>query len=228
MEPFRYTEPEAGFLDGVREICDKSGAVLVFDEITTGWRFGLGGIHCQLGVDPDVVVYAKAIGNGHPMGAIVGRRRVMDAAQSSFVSSTYWTEAVGPCAAIATVRKLQRVDVPAHVERIGSLFRDGVARLGREHGVPVRLTGRGALMHLTFEHSETEVLTTLLTVRMLERGFLAGSGFYPSLAHEDRHVEAYIAAADRVFGELSQAIRAGDVRERLQGSVRHSGFARLT
>ncbi len=228
MEPFRTTEPEPGFLEGVRELCNQSGAVLVFDEISSGWRFGLGGIHREFGVEPDLAVYAKAIGNGHPMGAVVGRAKVMEAAQSSFISSTYWTESVGPAAALAAIRKMQRIDVPAHVRRIGELFRSGVHEIAARHDLPVQVTGRGALLHIGFDHPESAALLTLLTTRMLDHGLLAGSGFYPCLAHTDQHVGAYCEAADTVFGELAKAISRDNIHQHLRGPLKHSGFARLT
>ena len=112
METTRNTDPAPGFLEGVRELCDRAGAVMVFDEISIGWRLIVGGAHLRFGVRPDVAVFAKAMGNGHPIAAIIGRSSVMQAAQKSFISSTYWTEGVGPVAALATIHKMQRVDVP--------------------------------------------------------------------------------------------------------------------
>ncbi len=228
MEPFRATDPEPGFLEGVRELSDQCGAALVFDEITTGWRYELGGIHLRYGIEPDIAVFAKAISNGHPMGAILGRGPIMEAAQSTFVSSTYWTEAVGPTAALATIRKMQQVDVPAHIEQIGQLFKEGLMEVGREHGVPVRVTGRGGLLHIAFDHPESAALSTLKTTRMLEHGFLSGGAFYPTLAHTERHVKAYLEAVGLVFKELADAIQQNNIGERLGGAVRHSDFARLT
>lgn len=228
MEPFRNTEPETGFLEGVRELCNRYGAILVFDEISSGWRFRLGGIHLDFGINPDIAVYAKAIGNGHPMGAIVGRAGVMEAAQTSFISSTYWTESIGPTAALAVIRKMQHVDVPAHVDRIGESFRSQVLDIAGQHNLPVVMTGRGALLHLGFDHPEAAALTTLLTTRMLDSGLLAGSGFYPSLAHTQEHVSAYCEAAQEIFGELAEAIQQDTIHNCLQSAIKHSGFARLT
>ena len=227
MEPFRTTEPRSGFLNEVRAICTRLGAVLVFDEITSGWRFGLGGIHLQYGVEPDVAVYAKAISNGFPMGAILGRRSVMEAAQKSFISSTYWTEAIGPAAALATIHKMMRCDVAGHVAAIGSQMRTGLLEVASRHRIPLHIAGRDALLHISFDDVNASALGTLFTIRMLERGILAGSGFYPSLAHEARHIDRYLDAADGVFTEISTAIRQGDAANRLKGGVRHSGFAQL-
>jgi glutamate-1-semialdehyde aminotransferase len=228
MEPTRSVDPDAGFLEGVREICDRVGAVLVFDEITAGWRLALGGAHLRYGVRPDLAVFAKALGNGHPMAAIIGRSAVMQAAQESFISSTYWTEGVGPAAALATIKKMERVDVPAHVAAVGRQFQQGLGELGARHGLPMKLGGHPALTHIGFDHPEALALQTLLTVRMLDRGILAGAGFYASLAHTAGHVEQYLQAADDIFAELGEAIRRGDIMARLDGPVRHSGFARLT
>jgi glutamate-1-semialdehyde 2,1-aminomutase len=228
MEPTRRIEPPPGFLEGVRQLCDDCGATLIFDEVTAGWRLHLGGVHLRYGVAPDLAVFGKALGNGHPMAALLGRARIMAVAQETFISSTYWSEGVGPVAALAAVRKMQRVDVPAQVTRIGCRLRDGWIALGREHRLPVQVAGHPALLQLGFEHPLNAVLGTLLTVRMLERGFLAGSGFYPSLAHDDGHVDAYLAALDPVFAELAAALRENDVERRLGSPVRHTGFARLT
>ncbi|MEX2112564.1 MAG: aminotransferase class III-fold pyridoxal phosphate-dependent enzyme [Pirellulales bacterium] len=228
MEPTRNRQPEPGFLEGVRGLADECGAALVFDEISAGWRFALGGAHLRYGVAPDVAVFAKALGNGHPIGAVIGRASVMQAAQESFVSSTYWTEGVGPTAALATIRKLQTADAPAHAQRIGGLIRAGWLALGHEHGVPALASGHAALLSLSFDHPQAAALSTLVSVRMLARGYLFGGGFYPSLAHQPRHVDACLAALDEVFGELAAAIRRNDVESRLPGGVRHTGFARLT
>lgn len=231
MEPTRSVDPEPGFLEGVRELCTSCGATMIFDEISSGWRMHCGGAHLKYGVMPDVAVFAKALGNGHPMAAIIGRRSVMEAAQSSFISSTYWTEAVGPTAALATIRKLRDINIADHTWHIGGLVRDGWISLGQRHAVPVKVSGHSALLSLSFAHDQAAALGTLLTARMLERGFLTGSGFYPSYAHKPQHVAQYLAALEPIFPELASAIVEGNILERLQAigqPVRHTGFARLT
>ncbi len=228
MEPTRHIDPNPGFLEGVRELCDRSGAVMVFDEITAGWRFTLGGAHLRYGVEPDIAVFAKALGNGHPAAAIVGRAAAMQAAQESFISSTYWTEGVGPTAALATIHKMQTVDVPRHVEAIGRRFQEGLQEIARQNDLPLKTHGHPALTTIQFDHPQAAALGTLLTVRMLARGILAGGGFYASLAHTDQHVDTYLAAAEEVLPELAEAISQGDIENRIGGPVRHSGFARLT
>ena len=135
---------------------------------------------------------------------------------------------MGPAAALATIAKMNRVNLPAHLARIGQRMREGWSRLAKRHGLPVRVTGHPALSHFHFDTDDAEAVMTLYTARMLERGFLAGAAFYPSLAHENQHVDAFLAAADEVFAELAAAHRANDAAQRLGTPVRQAGFGRLT
>ena len=227
METCRSQDPDPGFLEFVRDGAHRVGALLIFDEITIGWRLNYGGAHLRLGVHPDLAVFAKALGNGHPMAAVIGTRAAMAGAQGSFISSTYWTESVGPVAALATLRKMKTIDVPAHVARIGSRVQALWKECGRRHGLPVHADGYPCLAHFKFEHEKAEVLRTLYTQWMLDRGFLAGTGLYPTLAHTDDLVERYGEAVDEVFGRIARALAGADVEGQLQGPVAHSGFRRL-
>jgi glutamate-1-semialdehyde 2,1-aminomutase len=228
MEPCRYHNPEPGFLEFVRDSAHRHGALLIFDEITIGWRMHFGGSHLRLGVDPDMAIFAKTLGNGHPIAAVIGTQEAMDGAHSSFVSSTYWTESLGPAAAVATLNKMREIDIPAHVAHIGSLVTDCWQRYAEWHDLPV-VAGDGypCLAHFRFEHELGETLRTLYTQLMLERGFLAGTTIYPTLAHTEQIVSLYGEAIDAVFGEIAAALAAGDVESRLKGPVAHSGFRRL-
>lgn len=228
MEPTRFVDPEPGFLEGIRERCDRVGARLVFDEISIGWRLNVGGAHLRFGVEPDLAVFAKALGNGFPIGAILGNRETMEAAQGSFISSTFWTEGIGPAAALACVRKMQRNDVPGHLGEIGERVEQGWRELAREHDIRILTPGRPEMALLAFEHPESAALTTLMTVEMLKRGFLAGGGFNPTFSHEPRHVASYLEALDEVFAILASALRDEDIEGRIGGPVKHTGFARLT
>jgi len=227
MEPTRAVLPENNFLQDVRQMCDETGARLIFDEVTTGFRMHRGGVHLKLGVMPDMAVYAKALGSGHPIAAIIGTPNAMDAAQDSFISSTNWTEGVGPTAAIATLREMMRIDVPAHVGRIGSMVRDGLSTLAKAAGVRLQISGHPAQTYLGLDHPNPDALMTLFIVRMLEKGFLTGSAFYPTLAHDDYAVQSFLHAAEPVLAEVGLAAKNEDVLSRIDGKVRHSGFKRL-
>jgi glutamate-1-semialdehyde 2,1-aminomutase len=227
MEPCRAQNPAPGFLELVRDAAHRAGALLIFDEISIGWRLHFDGAHLKFGVNPDMAVFAKAISNGHPMAAVIGTRDAMDAAHGSFISSPYWTESVGPVAALATLRKMQRVDVPRHVEAIGALVQGHWRDLGARHQLPLKVSGFPCLAHLGFEHEKSEALRTLYTQWMLDKGFLAGAAFYPSLAHTTEVVEKFAAAVDEVFGQIADALRRDRVEESLRGPVAHARFRRL-
>src|SRR3990172_2888764 len=135
MEPVRAHWPKEGFLETIRKTTRERGIPLVFDEVTSGLRMNTGGIHLKLGVEPDVAVLAKSLGNGYPIAAIIGKKGIMEAAQTTFISSTYWTDKIGPVAALATLKKHQVLDVSSHLTHIGDLVQSGWRELGRRHGL---------------------------------------------------------------------------------------------
>jgi len=228
MEPCRYVDPDPGFLEFVREAARRVGALVIFDEITIGWRLLCGGAHLKWGVIPDMAVFAKALGNGHPMAAVIGTRAAMEGGHSSFISSTYWTEGIGPAAALATIHKMQQVDLPSHCARVGRQIQEAWQALGRKHGLPVDVpAGYPALAHFAFQHELSAELKTLYVQEMLRRGFLATTAMYVTLAHTEEIVERYTEAIDAVFEEIAEALGKNEVAARLQGPVAHDTFSRL-
>lgn len=228
MEPVRSTEPTPEFIKGIRELANKSGAVLIFDEVTSGFRINGGGAHLDYDVDPDMAVFAKALGNGYPIAAIVGRRSVMDAAQDTFISSTAWTERVGPVAALATLRKHREQNVPKHLMRIGTRVQNGWNEAATAADLPIHTSGISPLSHFGFEVPDAQEVRTLFTQMMLDRGIIAGGSFYSMWAHTDEQVDRYLEAVNQVFYDLRIAIDQNAVRQLLRGPVAHSGFKRLT
>ncbi len=228
MEPQRGQEPIPGFLAEVRDIADATGAVLIFDEITTGFRMTNGGIHLLLGVNPDMAVFAKAMANGYAMSAVIGREEVMQAAQSTFISSTNWTERIGPVAALATICKFRRQRVAEHLIKIGNLVMEGWRSAAAKTGLKLHTSGLPSLCHFAFEHDQELLLTTLFTQVMLEKGYLAYNQFKPSFAHTTEHVAGYLAAVEESFGLLAEAVKLGDAASRLKGPPAQRGFYRLT
>ena len=228
MEPIRNEEPRREFLDAVRAIADESGAVLVVDEISAGFRMNTGGAHLRLGLQPDIAVFSKALGNGYPIGAIIGKGEVMQEAQRSFISSTCWTERTGPAAAIAMITKYRDREVGRHLTAIGELVQAGWRRLFAKHALPVHVRGIPPLSHFAFDHPQGQSLKALFVQLMLERGFLASNSFYAMYAHQPAQVEAYLEAADSALELVALAMARDDVAERLQGSPSAVGFKRLT
>ena len=229
MEPLRSEMPPVGWLEHVRDEVHRVGALLIFDEITIGWRLTFGGSHKILGVNPDIACFAKALGNGHPIGAVIGTREAMDGAQTSFISSTYWTEAVGPVAALATIEEMERVKIWEHVKRVGESVQDAWKTAAEKHGLEIHCSGLPCLAHFGFAKYPME-LKTLYTVLMLKEGFLGNTVLYPTLAHTDEIVALYASAIDRVFAQIAAVLAKNDyqaVLDAIGGPVCQTGFARL-
>jgi len=227
MEPMKFQEGQDNFVCKVREIAEKIKAVLIFDEITVGFRFNIGGAHLKLGVNPDIAVFAKGISNGFPMGAVIGKKEIMQSAQTSFISSTYWTERIGPVAAIATIAKMQKENVPAVLEKTGLEIKKGLVEAAKKHSVKLRIEGFPAMLHISFDYPNSQAIRTLYTQEMLKRGVLASGGIYVSLAFKEEHIKEFLKAVDEVFLILNKAIKKNGVEQMLEGPIAHLGFQRL-
>ena len=228
MEPIRNFYPNNGFLEGVRTIASDLHIPLIFDEVSAGFRIALGGAHLKLGVEPDMAVFAKAMGNGYPIAAIIGQKQWMSAAEDSFISSTCWTERVGPVAALAMIRKFKKYRVHEHLVRIGTLVQQGWKDAAEDSGLSIHVTGIPPLSHFSIDGGEKQAARTLFTQEMLKRGYLAGPHFYATYAHSDEHVVSYIQNVAEVFKIVQRAIEGGDIRRHLKGPIAHADFHRLT
>jgi glutamate-1-semialdehyde 2,1-aminomutase len=228
MEPIRSDQPQPGFLEGVRALADEIGAVLIIDEVSAGFRMNTGGFHLKLGVVPDVAVFSKGMGNGYPIAAIVGKRKVMEAAQSTFISSTMWTERIGPVAALATIQKHRRFDVGLHLTKIGEQVQQGWKQCALNQELKIHVGGIPPLSHFTFEYENALAMKTLFVQLMLERGILASNIFYSMFAHQSHHVEQYLKAVYESFGIIKESEVGGTLEKQLQGDLASTGFKRLT
>lgn len=227
MEPIRYEEPEDGFWEGIEKIVEQVDAQLIIDEITSGFRVRPGGYHQNLGIEPDIAVYGKALGNGYPISAVVGQEHVMDEAQNSFISSTFWTERIGPRAALATLEKFDEYSVSDHLVNIGEQITNGWHDIAADRNLNIKTKGLKPLATFEIKHEDSQAIKTLFIQEMLNRGYLASDSVYTSFAHRESIVDEYLEAVDVVFKELRDAIEEGEIRDRLEGPVAHSKFERL-
>lgn len=227
MEIWRYADPDLDFIAHVRKRCDEENIVLVLDEISSGFRLNGGGSHAIWGIEPDICILGKALGNGHPIGAVIGRDEIMDAAQASFISSSYWTERVGFVASLKTLEIFQRDNVADTLLATGKDIKTKLENAIAETGVKVNVIGIDSVPILIFGGEKGQESKTLFTQEMLKRGFLAGNVIYVSIAHTAEDVAAYIEAATEVFAMITSAVK-GNIHDHLDGPVSHKGFQRLT
>lgn len=227
MEVIRNHEPKDGFLEKVRALASRHGIVLIFDECTSGFRQTFGGLHKMYGVEPDMAVFGKTLGNGYAITSVIGRREVMEAAQTTFISSTFWTERIGPAAALKTLEVMPRVK---SWERITEIGRDVTARwkeLATWHGLKISTSGLPSLTTYSFAGPNALAYRTLVTQEMLAKGYLAGTGVYTCIAHTPEIVDRYFDALDPIFALVKECEDGRDVASLLKGPVCHAGFKRL-
>jgi glutamate-1-semialdehyde 2,1-aminomutase len=229
MEPIRNQEPAPGFLEGVRALASETGAVWIIDEISAGFRLTTGGAHRVLTkACPDVAVFSKALGNGYPIAAVIGTSKVMSAAQTTFISSTNWTERIGPVAALATVRKHRDVDAAKHLVALGDRVQKGWLESAARHGLSVQVEGMKPMGHFNFGGDKAQSMKAYFIQLMLEQGFLASNLFYAMYAHTFDHVSRYLTASDLAFEQIAHALAQGDLEKRLLGKPSSVGFRRMT
>ncbi len=228
MEPMRSSLPKDGFLQKVKELAAATGAVFVLDEVTSGWRFGFPGAHCRLGFEPDIAVYAKAMSNGYPCAAIVGREDVMNAAAPSFISSSYWTDAMGTTAALACIRKLQAEDASARIWNEGESFGKELRAIAAAHPLcKLTIGGMPPCPSLAFSlGADAPAARTYYIRKMVGRGFLTSSQMYLMLAHTPEQKAGFFAAMHESLVDLENAIGSGELQSTVTGAKANL-FARL-
>jgi glutamate-1-semialdehyde aminotransferase len=228
MEPVRGSLPNDDFLSEIREITKKNNIVLIFDEVTSGFRINSGGAHLTFNIDPDMAVFGKALGNGYPISAVIGKEKIMSSAQDTFISSTFWTERVGYTAALASIEKHINKDVSSHLIKMGKLVNQGWIEAAESANLDIKISGIEPLTHIDFIYDNPALIQTLYTQEMLKRGYLVGSSVYTSFAYSDSVVEGFNKASKEVFLYLKDAIDSKNPKSFLENQIKHTGFQRLT
>ncbi len=227
MEVMRNSEPSDGFLHKVSDLAKQNGIVLIFDECTSGFRETYGGLYLKYGVEPDMAVFGKTLGNGYAINAVVGRREVMEAAQTTFISSTFWTERIGTAAALKTLEVMAREKSWEKITDIGRSIRVCWQELADHYGLTITHSGLPSLATFSFMSENALAYKTLLTQEMLKAGWLAGTGTYACLAHTPDVVDRYTHELEPVFALIAECEDGRDVTTLLEGPVCHAGFRRI-
>jgi glutamate-1-semialdehyde 2,1-aminomutase len=230
MEPLRSEWPAADYLPGVARLCRERDVPLIFDEVSTGFRHSAAGLQGPLGVTPDLAVFAKSISNGYPMAAVVGRRDVMEAAATMFISSTYWSDVIGLRAALTTLQEVERRDTPGYLARLGATLQERLNAVAQETGCAVHCGGLGKHPHLHFQTDDAALrpkLATLYIQEMAKRGCHGYAAFYLNGAQGDAEIEQTVAAARQTFTIIERAMRDGTVDQLLECEPQRDYFKRI-
>lgn len=229
MEPVRNGFPKDGFLRHIREVTEKLGIVLVFDEITAGFRICSGGSHRELGITPDMAVFAKGMTNGYPLSAVIGKKDIMEASQGTFISSTFYTERIAFAATLKSIEVYERERVWEQQIDYGQMVRDGWMRKAAKYNLEIEIGGINPLVHFSIVGDEDiRVYKTFFIQEMLKRGYLASDSFYTCSAHSPEIINDYLDVVDDIFAKISNHMSDGKkVEGLLNGPVCHKGFGRL-
>lgn len=227
MEVSRNAGPDAGYLEHIRKVATERGIVLIFDECTSGFRQTFGGLHKMFGVEPDMATFGKTLGNGYAVTAVIGRRDVMEAAQTTFISSSFWTERIGSVAALKTLDVMEREKSWERITETGLYVRGQWQALADAVGIKVDHWGLPSLCGFTVKSDNALAYKTLITQEMLGQGYLAGTSVYCSLAHTRDVVDAFFGKLEPVFRLIRECEDGRDVSSLLKGPVAHAGFKRL-
>ncbi|HWL08623.1 MAG TPA: aminotransferase class III-fold pyridoxal phosphate-dependent enzyme, partial [Planctomicrobium sp.] len=230
LEPLRSEVPPEGFLNGVISLAREHGCVSIFDEVSTGLRFGTGGAQKKFNVVPDMSVFAKSISNGYPMGVVVGRRDVMEPASRMFISSTYWSDTIGLRAALTTVREAGHRNVATQLEKFGAVLKQKLNAVAAEVGCPVECRGIDVHPHLSFKVPEGPLqgeVSTLYIQEMAIRGCHGYTSFYLNAAQGDAELAQTVDAARETFVTIRDALEKGTVKSQLKCLPQQDVFRRL-
>jgi len=228
IEGARYDFPTPEFIAGLQRIASQYDCLIVVDEITSGWRLNDGGVYKLNGLRPDIVVFGKAMGNGYAISAVVGKKEVMDEAQATFISSTFWTERIGFVAALKTLEILVNNKVWNHLQWIGDKIGQGWAALAQKHELKLSVTDFKPLISFKLNYGQLNApILTLFIQEMLKRGYLAASSVYVSYAHTEAIVDQYLAHVDEVFSLIKHALLHDTLFDLLETAVKDDGFKRL-
>ena len=228
MEVFRNVPPKDDYLKKVRELATEHRTVLIFDECTSGFRETYGGLYSKYNVEPDLILYSKALGNGYAISALVGIEEVMEEAQSTFISSTFWTERIGPTAAIATLNQMKKIESWKIISDYGKKIQEGWKDIASSNDIKISIQGLPALSNFSFLGKNSNIYKTFITQHMLKKSYLASNLVYLSTAHSEAIINNYFDILDEGFKIISKVEKDHqDPTLLLDGKQANIGFARL-
>ena len=227
MEVFRSIKPKDDFLIKVRKLCNKKKIILIFDECTSGFRENIGGIHLKYKVYPDMLLLGKALGNGYPITAILGKKKIMENAKKTFISSTFWTERLGYSAALSTLKYMEKHKIQNEINKSGILIKKAWRIFAKKYGLKIKVTGLNALPSFIFLNDYNTETITFFTQEMLKNNILASNVIYLSHAHKQKHIANYLKNCGKIFKQISLLKDKKSLIKKLNGKIRQSHLKRM-
>jgi glutamate-1-semialdehyde 2,1-aminomutase len=228
MEVSRNEEPQDDFLIKVRKLASDNNIILIFDECSSGFRQSNGGLHKIYNIEPDIAMFGKALGNGYAITAVIGRREIMDVAQTTFISSTFWTERIGPTAALKTLEVMELTKSWEVITDLGKYIGGQWKALGDKHKLPIEVNGLPAMISFSIQSSDWLKYKTFITQEMLKNNILASNAIYVCTEHKQKEVDYYFQVLEPIFKTISICYNSDlSIDTLLDGPICHNGFQRL-
>ena len=230
MEPLRSEMPPSGYLEGVKALAKAHDVILIFDEVSCGWRLRIGGAQELTGVTPDMTVLAKAMSNGYPMGAVVGAREVMEPASRMFISSSYWSDNLGLVATLTTIRELQQRDSARRFEEIGENLRSQLNAAIADASLSGACTGLFYNPTITLDlpdETMRPLVNTLFIQEMARRGVHCNMSFKATLAHTEADIHETAQMAADALRIVKKGLDTGNLDSLLESDLKKEPFRRL-
>jgi len=204
MEVSRSVPPKPNFLENIRKITKKNGVILIFDECTSGFRENYGGLHLKFNVNPDLVTFGKALGNGYPINAVVGKDEIMKSVNSTFISSTFWTDRIGPAAALATLEVMKKIKSWTILISKGKQIKENWIKLFKKNQIKSDISGLDALPEFNMKSNNNLQIKTYISQEFLKKKFLCSNKIYLSVMHNDKILERYFNILDDILNNISK------------------------
>ena len=227
IEVFRNYPPDLNFLRELRSICNKQKIILIFDECTSAFRNNYGGVYENYGIEPDIVLYGKALGNGYPITACVGKEEVMNFAKKSFISSTFWTERIGFSAALATLKEMKRLKSWVYVNENGIFFKKNLEKIAKNNKINIEITGLPAITSYYIKDKNCDLFHAYITQEMLKIGYLATQTLYMSISHDKKKIDLYLNKLNDIFEFISKNLNNKNFANFLNGPLPNKPFRRM-
>ena len=227
MEVYRNIDPEPNFLEAVRKLTYDNNIILIFDECTSGFRQTFGGLHKKYAVEPDMIMLGKTLGNGYAITAVLGKKEIMSFVEDTFISSTFWTERIGPTAALKTLEVMENIESWEKITKKGAKIVDGWRSLAKKYDLPINIQGLKSLSNFNFPLKEWPIFKTYITQEMMKKGYLAANSVYVCTEHSEEIIEEYLHHLSNVFSEIKNSIEQNSIYDMLDGEVCQDGFKRL-
>jgi glutamate-1-semialdehyde 2,1-aminomutase len=225
MEVSRNYFPENNFLKKVNDLAKKNNIILIFDECTSGFRQAYGGLHKLFNINPDIAVFGKALGNGYAINAIIGVKRIMESAQSSFISSTFWTERTGPAAALKTLEIMEKKKSWVDITNKGNYLIKRLRSIAKKNNLKISFSPIPSICKFTFQGNQHLKYKTYITQEMLKYKILANDTIYLSTAHNKKIINKYLFYMNKIFKNIKKNKK--NISKIINSTLPQTTFTRL-